>query len=160
MEMRTWRAVAAGQAGLVSRRQLASLGIDRFRIRNQVAAERWVELSATVIGTTTGPLSREQLRWLGVLHAGPAAVLGDLTAAEVAGLRNWQRDDICVLVPHNLDLADPPTGIRIARTRRPIPLMREPGAGVPRWRIEPAVLHFAAYQRSRRTAQGVVAASV
>ena len=47
-------------------------------VRNQIAAGRWVALSPTVIGTTTGPLSREQLQWLGVLHAGPAAVLGDL----------------------------------------------------------------------------------
>lgn len=158
--MKSWRELAAAQAGLVSRRQLSEVGIDRFRVRNQIAAGRWVELSATVIGTTTGPLSRDQLLWLGVLHAGPAAVLGDLTAAEVAGLRNWHRDDICVLVPHNLDLEDAPEGVRIVRTRRPIDLFRASGTGLPRWRIEPAILHFGAYQHSRRTAQGVVAAAV
>jgi hypothetical protein len=156
----TWRDVAAGQAGLVSRRQLGALGIDRFRIRNQVAAGRWVELSSTVVGTTTGRLHEDQRRWLGVLHAGPRAVLGDLTAAEVGGLRNWHRDDVTVLVPYDLDLDDPPAGIRIARTRRPIDLFRAPGRGLPRWRIEPAILHFGAYQSSRRTAQGVVAAAV
>lgn len=158
--MEMWEVLAARQAGLVSRRQLNALGINRFRVRNQVTARRWVELGPCVVGTTTGPLSREQLMWLGVLHAGPSAVLGDLTAAEACGLRSWHRDEIRVLVPWNLDLDDPPPGIHIARTRRPIPLHLDPRPGLPRWRIEPAVLHFAAYQRSRRTAQAVVAAAV
>jgi very-short-patch-repair endonuclease len=160
MRDRPWQELADTQAGLISRRQLSELGVDRFQVRNHVAAERWVERSSVVIGTTTGPLSRHQLIWLGLLHAGPAAVLGDLTAAEVAGLRNWHRDEISVLVPWNLDLDEQPDGIRIARTRRPIPLHRYRGPGPARWRIEPAILHFAAYQRSRRTAQGVVAAAV
>jgi len=158
--MEMWEALAAKQAGLVSRRQLNALGVDRFRVRNQVTARRWVELGPCVVATTTGPLSREQLMWLGLLHAGPSAVLGDLSAAEAAGLRGWHRDEVCVLVPWNLDLADPPQGIRVARTRRPIELFRDDGPGPARWRIEPAILHFAAYQSSRRTAQGVVAAAV
>jgi len=155
-----WRAVAASQAGLLSRRQLQELGVDRSRVRNQVSAERWVELSSMVISTTTGPLSPEQIRWLGVLHAGPRAVLGDLTAAAAAGLRRWERDEVTVLVPQKLVLDGEPAGIRFVRTRRPIDLHRLPGASPPRWRIEPAVLHFGAYQRSRRTAQAVVAAAV
>ncbi len=158
--MDPWTALAARQAGLLSRRQLNDLGVDRFRVRNQVAARRWVELSPAVVGTTTGPLSREQRIWLGLLHAGPSAVLGDLSAAEVCGLRNWHREEICILVPWNLDLDDLPAGIRIARTRRPISVHVDPRGGPPRWRIEPAILHFAAYQRSRRTAQAVVAAAV
>lgn len=157
---KTWSDLAAQQGGLVSRRQLNQLGIDRFRVRNQIRAQRWVELSTAVICTTTGPLSRVQQMWLGVLHAGPSAVLGDLTAAEAAGLRGWHRDDICVLVPWNLDLDDPPEGIHLARTRRPVDLHRHDGPGPARWRIEPAILHFAAYQKSRRTAQGVLAAAV
>jgi hypothetical protein len=160
MQPPPWTTLAATQAGLLSRRQLNGLGIDHCRVRDQIAAGRWVALSPTVIGTTTGPLSREQRQWLGVLHAGPTGVLGDLSAAETTGLRNWHRDEICVLVPHNLDLDDPPHGIRIARTRRPIEMFRDRSSPLPRWRIEPAVLHFGAYQRSRRTAQGVVAAAV
>jgi len=155
-----WQGLAAQQAGLISRRQLNQLGIDRFRVRNQIAAGRWVERSATVIGTTTGPLSREQLMWLGALHAGPSSLIGDLTAAEVAGLKNWHRDAITVLVPQGLVLDEPPEGIQIARTRRPLNPMRDPGCDLPTCRIEPAILHFAAYQRNRRTAQGVIAAAV
>src|SRR6478736_1684207 len=160
MRDRPWRALADAQAGLVSRRQLNELGVDRHRLRNQVSADRWVEVSSMVVSTTTGPLSRDQLMWLGVLHAGPRSALGDLTAAEVCGLRNWHRDSVTVLVPQKLILNDEPDGIRFVRTRRPIPLMVDPARRVPTWRIEPAVLHFAAYQPSRRTAEGVLAAAV
>ncbi|GAA4742018.1 hypothetical protein GCM10023350_28460 [Nocardioides endophyticus] len=160
MRHRPWQVLADAQAGLVSRRQLNHLGVDRYRVRNQVSAERWVERSSMVVSTTTGPLSREQLMWLGVLHAGPRSALGDLTAADVCGLRHWHRELITVVVPQKLILEDEPDGIRFVRTRRPIPLMVDPAQRVPAWRIEPAVLHFAAYQPSRRTAQGVVAAAV
>ncbi len=160
MRDRPWRALADAQAGLISRRQLNELGVDRNRVRNNVAAERWVERSSVVVSTTTGPLTREQLKWLGVLHAGPRSALGDLTAAEACGLQNWQRDVVTVLVPQKVILEDEPEGVRFVRTRRPIELMRDPRQVLPTWRIEPAILHFAAYQRSRRTAQGVVAAAV
>ncbi|GAA2136333.1 hypothetical protein GCM10009844_02460 [Nocardioides koreensis] len=159
MDGESWRAAADEQAGLLSRRQLNELGVDRWRVRNQIAAGRWAERSPMVISTTTGPLSREQLMWLGVLHAGPEAVVGGLAAAEVAGLRNWHRDEVTVLIPDELEVEDVP-GIDFHRTRRAIKLMRRPGPGLPTCRVEPAILLFGAYQRSRRTAQGVVAAAV
>ena len=154
-----WRGLAASQEGMLSRRQLGELGVDRWRVRNQIAAGRWAQRSPMVVSTTTGPLSRGQLMWLGVLHAGPQAVVGGLTAAEVAGLRSWHRDDVTVLIPEELEVDDV-SGIDFHRTRRDIAAMRAPGTGLPRCRIEPAVLLFGAYQRSRRTAQGVVAAVV
>lgn len=160
MEQDTWRTLSGRQAGMVSRGQLTALGIDRFAIRNQVAAERWVLRSSTVVSTTTGELSRLQVAWLGVLHAGERSLVGDLTAAELAGLRNWHRDAITVLVPYDLDLDDDVPGIHFARTRRRLGSMQDPTSVLPRLRIEPAVLHFAAYQPSPRTAQGVVAAVV
>ncbi|MCR6032413.1 hypothetical protein GGQ22_13315 [Nocardioides sp. zg-579] len=156
----TWRTVSARQAGMVSRAQLAAVGIDRFAIRNQVAAGRWVLRSPTVVSTTTGEPTRLQKLWLGVLHAGGRSLLGDLTAAEVAGLRGWHREPVTVLVPYDLDLDDDVPGIHIARTRRRLPALQDPTSVLPRMRIEPAVLHFAAYQPSPRTAQGVVAAAV
>jgi len=77
----------------------------------------------------------------------------------VAGLRNWHRDVVTVLIPDELEVDDVP-GIDFHRTRRNIESLRSPGAGLPRCRIEPAILLFGGYQRSRRTAQGVVAAAV
>jgi hypothetical protein len=156
-----WRAIADAQCGLVSRRQLNEMGLDRFYVRNQVAAERWVARSSMVIGTTTGPMTSEATMWLGVLHAGVEALVGGLTAAEVLGLKNWHRDEIAILVPDELDLDDSEVpGVNFIRTRRDLRAMRLPRAGLPVARIEPAVLLWAAYQPSRRAAQGVVAAVV
>jgi hypothetical protein len=99
--------------------------------------------------------------WLGVLHAGSSSLIGGLTAAEVLGLTNWHRDEITVLVPDELDFAeDEVPGVKFVRTRRDLTAMRAPRPGLPVCRIEPAVLLWAAYQRSRRTAQAVVAAAV
>lgn len=154
-----WRQVAAGQAGLLTRDQLRGLGFDRWAVAHRIATERWAELSPTVVGTTTGVLTREQLMWLGVLHAGGDSLVGDLTAAEVHGLRNWHRDDVTILVRRGLDVGGPLGGIRFVETRRSLSGLRHPGH-LPVARVEPAVLRFAAYQRSTRTAEGVLAAVV
>jgi very-short-patch-repair endonuclease len=159
MDSDAWRRLAKAQGGMISRRQLRALGVDRFRVRNQVAAGRWVERTPMVIGTTTGTPTREQLMWLGLLHAGPRALIGDLTAAEVAGLRNWAREDITVLVPDDTEVDDV-DGITFVRTRRDLPGMRDPRRELPTSLPAPAILHFGAYQHSRRTAQGAVAAAV
>lgn len=97
---------------------------------------------------------------LGVLHAGGAALIGDLTAAELGGLRNWHRDEVTVLVPQGCELGPPLEGIRFVETRRLLRKMRRPDLDLPVCRLEPALLHFAAYQPSMRTAEGVVAAAV
>ncbi len=154
-----WRTLAAAQHGMLCRRQLAELGVGRNRVRNQIEAGRWVAASPMVVSTTTGPLSRDQLRWLGVLHAGPRALLGDLSAAEVHGLERWHRDEITVLVPQDVELEGEIEGIDFKRTRRPLPLMTS-RLSLPTMKLEPAILHFAAYQHSPRTAQGVVSAAV
>ena len=155
-----WRALADQQAGLLSRRQLNELGLDRFFVRNQVDAGRWVEVTAMVVATFTGQLPRLACMWMGVLHAGDTAVIGGLTAAEVLGLRHWEREEVTVLVPDELDFEESVPGVRFVRTRRNIAEMRLHRAGIPVARIEPAVLLWAAYQPSRRAAQGVVAAVV
>lgn len=155
-----WRRVAAGQASLLTRVQLRELGFDRWAVAHRIATERWAALSSTVVSTTTGVPTREQLMWLGVLHAGREGLVGDLTAAEVHGLRNWHRDDITILVRRGLDVGEPLPGIRFVETRRPLRVLRDPRLHLPTAQIEPAVLRFAAYQRSTRTAEGVVAAVI
>ncbi|KAA1418981.1 hypothetical protein F0U44_10980 [Nocardioides humilatus] len=156
-----WRGLAAQQAGLVTRAQLRELGIERWTVNHRIATERWAEPSSTVVATTTGALTRRQLMWLGVLHAGGESLVGDLSAAEVHGLRNWHRDDVVVWTRRGLDVGDEPLpGIRFVETRRPLHLMRNRQSVLPLARLEPAVLRFAAYQRSTRTAEGVLAAVV
>lgn len=157
---RPWQALAAAQGDLITRRQLRALGWTDDHVRSNVRADRWVARTSTVIGTTTGALAREQLMWLGVLHAGTGATIGDLTAAEVHGLRNWHRDDITVWVPWKATPSDEVDGVVFMRTRRPVETYRRTDLALPVARIEPAILHFAAYQRSPRTAEGALSAAV
>jgi hypothetical protein len=159
MDLAAVTGLAARQGGLVARRQLNELGWDADRVRNQVAARRWVPRSSTLVSVFTGALGWREQVWLGVLHAGGTALAGGLTALEWHGLRSWHRDDVTVLVDDEL-VFDPVPGITFFRTRRPLQSMRDPHAELPLCRVEPAVLLFAAYERSSRTGQGLLAATV
>jgi hypothetical protein len=158
MDQETWQQRAAAQAGLLAHSQLRVLGVTRAFFRNQVTAARWRELTHNVVSTTTGPLSRDQQLWLGVLHAGPTALVGGLTAAAVHGLTGWERPDVTILVDDELSF-DPVEGVRFVRCRRDLEGFRSPKS-LPVCRLEPAVLLFAAYWSERRTAHGAVAACV
>ena len=162
MQMSTedWRTLAALQGGVVTRRQLAAAGVDRWAIRHRLRAGRWIGHTPTIIGTHNGPLTRDTLLWIGVLHGGPHAVLGDLTAAALLGLRNWHREEITVLVPRGTDTGSGHPGIRFRSIRRPVGDLRVHLRGLPVCRIEPAILLFASRQDSRRTAGGVLSAAV
>src|SRR6476661_6147393 len=117
----TWRQLADSQDGLVARRQLNRLGYDDHYIDRQVGAGRWQLVSDVVVCTTTGSLTREQLMWAGVLHAGPGSAIGGLTALERRGLKHWGRDEIMVLLAKSHNLA-PLDGVRFVETRRPVGL--------------------------------------
>jgi hypothetical protein len=151
-------ALADVQAGLVARRQLRAAGFGRKRVQAQVQAQRWAERSGVVVSAFTGELTREQRAWLGVLHAGPPAIVGGYSALELHGLKNWHRDDITVLVDEEAHL-EALDGVVWFRTRRPLELWksRDP---LPMARVEPAALLCAAYEPSWRTAQGLLAAVV
>jgi len=160
MDTPSWRDVASTQAGLVTRAQLAAVGVARWTVERRVATERWQLLSPTVVATTTGELTRSQRLWHAILHAGSGALVGGLSAAEDAGLRNWTREELTIHVPYRNGRPDPLPGIRFVRSRRDLSAMRAADCAPPRMRIEPAILLFAAADRSDRTAQGVVAAAV
>lgn len=160
MPRNRWQDLADAQCGVLTRAQLAPLGVDRWAVRHRVRTGRWVEYSTRVIGTTTGVPTRRQLMWIGVLHAGRDAQVGHLTAAEVAGLRNWHREAITVLVPHGAGLGEGVEGIDFVRFRHPIGPWVRWNDSLPISRIEPAVLGFASRQGSPQTADGVLAAAV
>jgi very-short-patch-repair endonuclease len=158
---KSWREVAAGQAGLLTRAQLKAAGVDRWAVAHRIRSERWQDTpSPRVVATTTGPLSVEQSQWLGVLHARQGALLGGLTAAEADGLTKWHRDTITVLTPYESGRPAPLEGFAFVRTRRSVTDLRAKGSAPPRCRLEPALLLFAAGERNKRTAQGVLAAAV
>jgi hypothetical protein len=147
------------QHGLIARRQLNAGGRDSDHVSAQVLARRWVVHTPRVIGTTTGALTWDQRCWMAVLHAGPRSLLGGLSAAEAGGLTGWHRDTITVLVDDELAF-EPVTGVRFFRSRRPFELLRAARQGIPRARLEPAVLLWAGYDAPIRAAHGVLAASV
>ena len=151
--------LVADQAGMVARRQLNEHGVDWSRVRNEIAARRWVERTPRVISTVTGELTFEQRCWLAVLHAGPRAMLGNLTAAAHHDLENWGRPKVCVMVDDELSF-DPVPGVDFFRSRRPFEVLISPRPGIPRCRLEPAVLLWAAYEAPNRAAHGVIAATV
>jgi hypothetical protein len=144
---------------MVARRQLLSLGLEWERVRNQVAARRWVIHTPRVIGTTTGALTWDQRCWMAVLHAGPRSLLGALSAAEARGLVGWHRETITVLVDDELAF-EPVEGVRFFRSRRPFEVLRADRPGIPSAQLEPAILLWSGYQAAIRPAHGVLAASV
>ncbi|KQY57182.1 hypothetical protein [Nocardioides sp. Root140] len=153
-----WSSLAGLQHGVLARSQLYALGVTRAAVRANVSAGRWCWRTESVLTTTTGPLNWEQRLWLGVLHCGPGSAVGGLTAAKVHGLRNWDRDLVTVVVDDSLSFEKVPE-LHIVRTRRPIQKWLAP-VTLPLLRLEPAVLLFGAYDRSKRTAQGALAAVV
>jgi hypothetical protein len=159
MDPHEWRALAEAQEGAVARRQLLELGYTRHYVRRQLDARRWVERTSTVLSTVTGPPTWEQRVWIAVLHAGGNALVGGLTALEGHGLKGWHRDEVTVLVDDELAF-DPVPGIHFFRTRRPLRDMRSRRVALPLCRVEPAALLFAGYERSTRTALGLLAAVV
>src|SRR5688572_9278473 len=158
MADRLWAELADTQAGLLSHRQLRELGVSRGEIRNHVRVGRWAVRSSEVVSTTTGPLSPEQALWLGVLHGGPTAMVGALSAATERGLKRWHRDEVTILVSNPLSF-QPLAGYRFFRTRRPYKVLLGSG-DLPTCRLEPAVLMFAAHEPHLRTALGAVTATV
>ncbi len=154
--MERWRQQAESQAGLLSQRQLTDLQVSRSAVRRHLRVGRWSQRTSHVFSITTGPLSFEQRLWMSVLHAGPTALIGGLSAGAVHGLRNWHRDEITVLVDDELSF-DPVPGVRFFRSRRPLADWRSPRV-LPVSRLEPAILLFAAYEPSLRTGLGAVTA--
>ncbi|MDO7867190.1 hypothetical protein [Nocardioides jiangxiensis] len=128
-----WRAAAASQDGLLTRSQLSRLGYDERHVRHRLRSERWQLITPIVVATFTGVVSRQQLMWAGVLHGGPHAVLGGITALEVHGIKSWSRPEITVVIPKSKTV-EPLDGVKYVETRRDFS-----GAHAP-WLATPASL--------------------
>ena len=96
--MSAW-SVAAGQAGLVTRSQLAAVGITSDHIRGHVRAGRWATHGRKVVALQTGPLSQRQADWLAVLDGGPDCVLGGISALQAHGLTGFFVSRVQTVVP-------------------------------------------------------------
>jgi hypothetical protein len=123
---------AAGRPSelVLSRAALADRGVTRARLRTELAANRWQRWGAAVV-LHSRPLTREQ-RWLvGLVNVGPRCMLTAFTAAELLGLRGWEREEIHVLAPPgSSSRAVPGLRIRVHRTRGWPPAADPPPADV------------------------------
>lgn len=90
------RALAACQAGVVSREQVLGLGLTDRVVERLIGQEDWRRMTRGIYA-----LSEEtwlQLAWAGVLLGGPASVLGFTSAAYLHGLTRTPPQPISVFV--------------------------------------------------------------
>ena len=128
--------LAAERDGVISRRELSALGLDRFAVRDMVSAGRWRVLGRQTVCVHTGELSEPARSWRAVIEAGPEiAALDGVSALIAAGARHLSSSEIHLSVRH-ASRPLPVRGVRIHQVRgwdrRDVTT-----AGVPR--VHPAV---------------------
>lgn len=142
--------LAEDQAGVLSRRQLYALGVTRWQVKARISAKRWQRTGRQTISTTTGELTEQARRWVGLLETGPRAALAGITALQAAGLRNLTEATLHVIVPKSSTPLKPP-GVRVHESRR----FREQDVlsnGIRRERPAVAAVHAALWAVSDRQA--------
>jgi hypothetical protein len=153
-------ALITAQDSVTTRQQLASLGIDRGHIRNQVKAGRWRTEGHRVVVMHTGPLSVDQQRWAAVLGQTAGAALGGITAAQAHGLRWMSLERVHLVVPEGSRIV-PTDGVVVHASRTYQPSRdQHPGSGPTRTRIDRSVIDASAWTSSDRRACGVLCAAV
>ena len=151
--------LAVRQYGVLSRAQLAGLGLSPGQVEHEIAAGRWRAATSTVVALHNGPLHRPQVLWTAVLHGGPQAAVSHITACELAGLRWTPQPLVHVLVPKG-DLASPVPGVFFHQTRRRYDGWVVRDVGLPRIGPDHALLLTAERDRNLRRAIGLLAAGV
>ena len=157
-EWSTLRALASEQCDVVSRAQLAGLGISRHDIRNQVRARRWRLIGNTVV-LHRGPLSQDQKHWVAVMHAGQGAALASLTAAALHGLEKWPTKQVHVVVSRGTRVRPLPW-MKIHISRRFTPEDVHPTRTPAQCRVERAVIDAATWKPHPKLACAVLCSAV
>lgn len=107
---------SASQGGVLSRRALLALGIDRWEIAAELRARRWQRLGRQTIRVASGdPRLCEWYR--AVTEVGSPAALDGASALVAAGLRNWEERSVHVSVPKSSTPLRCP-GVVVHETRR------------------------------------------
>lgn len=147
------------QCDVVRRDQLAGLVSDA-RVRAQLAARRWQEVSPTVLVLHNGPPNIEQQRWAAVLGAGDDAALAGRTALSLAGMQRWEDEVIHVLVPMG-NRMPALRGVRmVLHQSRNLQDWQILDSAPRRTTVARSAVDAATWSRSPRTAAGIVTAVV
>jgi hypothetical protein len=134
---RSLLALAAAQAGVVSRVQAAAHGFGDESLARVVRDGRWRRLGSGLYYCESGPEPWAALAWGGVLLGGEHAVLGAEAAAHLHGLQDHPPEVITVLVPHGTRRA-PRGSWQFVQTRACV--RRPPRGAPPRLDVEDVVL--------------------
>lgn len=96
-----WRArrLAAGQDGVVGRRQLYRAGVPRWLVQRELRVGRWQRTGRQTVAVHNGPLPVEARRWVAVLELGPRAALAGVSALQHDGVSALTDEAIHVIVP-------------------------------------------------------------
>ena len=170
--------LARRQADVVSRAQLAGLGVDRHMIARREAGRVWRPLGPRAVVLHRGVLTREQRWWVGVLHGDlreftgierspeqPVVALTGLSAAEAGGLAGFETRVVHIAVEHGReveDLDDPAVRVAVHQTRHLERSEVHPTQRPARLRLPRAVVESAsqvAIERPNR-ARALIAAAV
>lgn len=151
--------VARRQAFVLTRAQLAALGVRPHHVDNQLRARRWQLVTPQVVVLHNGPLDRPAMQWVAVLEGGPTAALGSWTVLGLHGLRGWDRDEIHLVVPRGARPMALP-GVVVHESRRHFTDDICRFRGLPVHSVSRAAIDAAAWSRSPRTALGLLAAVV
>ena len=150
------------QYDLMTRRQLAEVGLSDGQVDAQLYARRWRALGPTVIALHNGPLELTQ-RWsAAVLACEAPSALAARTAAQAAGLVGWEVDPVHVVIPRGakMNALVPELALRVHESRRFTQADVHRSRTPPQVPIERALVDGAAWSTRARTAAGMLAAGV
>ena len=100
-----------GLGAVVTAADLAREGWSDDEVRAQLAARRWQRHGRAVV-LHGGPPTPAERRRVVLLNCGRRALLTAFTAAEVHGLRGWERPTVHVLVPAGTRIRDVGESVR------------------------------------------------
>jgi hypothetical protein len=101
-----FRELARSQDDVVSRGQLRQINVTWQHEDARIRAGTWQAIGPFVITLHGGPLSERQKLWAAVLHGGPGAALGGLTAAGADGLEGFEPPAFHVVASHGNNRED------------------------------------------------------
>lgn len=117
--------------GVLSRRALREVGVDRRMVGREVKAGRWVRHGVQTVSTTNGPLDPVGRRWRAVWEVGAlVAAVDGVSALQHAGMTGFDDDRVHVSVRHTTEVEDV-EGVVIHKVVRRVP-HEVVGAGLPR----------------------------
>lgn len=167
---RSWRQAVAGQlaaehGGVGHRAALRAEGITHDEVRSEVRAARWSTLGRHTIHPGSLPAGQDPAcgppgwpgrAWWAVWESGSGVVLDGVSALRATGLRSYQDEVLHVTAPRGAHARVLP-GVRLHSSRQ---VDRWPGSGIPRVRVQTAVVRAAQWAVSDRQAALILAMTV